>query len=133
MIFLLGILFIKINQIIVIHYSIHISTCILWIWCLIMLVVLQDEDDHECGIMTSDVEADHGEGFVCERIINPDTAFTEFQPSWIWLKIHVFCKYIITYPFWWSLSSPAVFVSITPEIWYVPDKSACYCWSGIWN
>lgn len=48
-----------------------------------MLVVPQDDEDHECGgIMTSDVEADHGEGFVCERIMNPiGTAFTEFQPS----------------------------------------------------
>ncbi|ROJ78842.1 hypothetical protein DPX16_15367 [Anabarilius grahami] len=44
--------------------------------------VLEDDDDNECGIMTSDVEADHGEGFVCERIMNPiGTAFTEFQPS----------------------------------------------------
>jgi len=27
-----------------------------------------DADDHECGIMTSDVDTDHGEGFVCERV-----------------------------------------------------------------
>ncbi|XP_048046245.1 uncharacterized protein LOC125268211 [Megalobrama amblycephala] len=38
-----------------------------------------DDEDHECGIMTSDVEVDHAEGFVCERIMKPiGTAFREF-------------------------------------------------------
>ncbi|XP_016416090.1 uncharacterized protein LOC107746395 [Sinocyclocheilus rhinocerous] len=30
-----------------------------------------DDEDHECGIMTDDVDTDHGEGFVCERRVNP--------------------------------------------------------------
>ncbi|XP_056088531.1 uncharacterized protein LOC130068914 [Rhinichthys klamathensis goyatoka] len=29
-----------------------------------------DNADDECGIMTSDVDTDHGEGFVCERVGN---------------------------------------------------------------
>ncbi|XP_067294574.1 uncharacterized protein [Pseudorasbora parva] len=27
------------------------------------------EDDYECGIITSDVDMDHGDGFVCERVV----------------------------------------------------------------
>ncbi|KTF87015.1 hypothetical protein cypCar_00027583 [Cyprinus carpio] len=30
-----------------------------------------DDEDRECGIMTDDVDIDHGEGFVCERRVNP--------------------------------------------------------------
>ncbi|XP_051978092.1 uncharacterized protein LOC127639844 [Xyrauchen texanus] len=30
-----------------------------------------DEDNVRCGIMTSDVDTDQGEGFVCERAANP--------------------------------------------------------------
>ncbi|RXN03210.1 hypothetical protein ROHU_022881 [Labeo rohita] len=30
-----------------------------------------DDEDHDCGIMTADVDTDHGEGFVCERRMNP--------------------------------------------------------------
>ncbi|XP_077087376.1 uncharacterized protein LOC143739099 [Siphateles boraxobius] len=33
-----------------------------------------DDDDHECGIMTSDVDTDHGEGFVCERVVRELTS-----------------------------------------------------------
>lgn len=29
-----------------------------------------DDEDHECGIMSSDVDADYGEGFVCARRVN---------------------------------------------------------------
>lgn len=32
-----------------------------------VLVVPQDDEDCECGIMASDVDTDHGEGFLCER------------------------------------------------------------------
>ncbi|RXN03209.1 hypothetical protein ROHU_022880 [Labeo rohita] len=30
-----------------------------------------DHEDYECGIMTDNVNTDHGEGFVCERRMNP--------------------------------------------------------------
>lgn len=36
----------------------------------IFLFFSQDDEDHECGIMSSDVDADYGEGFVCARRVN---------------------------------------------------------------
>lgn len=36
------------------------------------VLVVPQGDDNKCGIMTSDVDTDHGEGFVCGKPIFPD-------------------------------------------------------------
>ncbi|XP_052413003.1 uncharacterized protein LOC127958248 [Carassius gibelio] len=38
-----------------------------------------DDENFECGIITEDVDTDHGEGFVCERSVNPGQKLCRLQ------------------------------------------------------
>lgn len=77
--------------------------------------VVPQDDDNKCGILTSDVDMDRGEGFVCGQPIGLHRDFLDNRL------------------YWWSLSSQAALVLVTPAVCSDPDNPVCFRWPRILN